>query len=89
MELWKKLGYRGDFALGVIDQRSDEIETGDIIRQRLAPALPYFSPERLLLTSECGFGHVPLEITHAKLRVLTESCANLREDLILCNLSSL
>jgi 5-methyltetrahydropteroyltriglutamate--homocysteine methyltransferase len=34
-------------------------------------ALEYFPPERLLLTSECGFGHVPLDITRAKLAVLT------------------
>jgi methionine synthase II (cobalamin-independent) len=30
-----------------------------------------FSPERLMLTSECGFGHVPIDITRAKLRALT------------------
>ena len=60
-------------ALGVIDQRSDAIETPETIRERVKPALDYFPPERLLLTSECGFGHVPLEITRAKLAVLTST----------------
>jgi 5-methyltetrahydropteroyltriglutamate--homocysteine methyltransferase len=78
MELWKLWDFRGDLALGVVDQRSDEIETPAVIRARLEPALAYFAPERLLLTSECGFGHVPLEITRAKLRVLTETCHELR-----------
>ena len=78
MELWKLWDYKGDLALGVIDQRSDVIETPDVVKQRAAPALKYFSPDRLLLTSECGFGHVPLEITRQKLRVLVESCKELR-----------
>jgi 5-methyltetrahydropteroyltriglutamate--homocysteine methyltransferase len=78
MELWKVWDFRGDLALGVIDQRSDGIETPAVIRQRMEPALDYFPPERLLLTSECGFGHVPLEITRAKLRVLADTCRQLR-----------
>ena len=73
MDLWKLWDFRGDLAVGVIDQRRDEIETPDVIRERVKPALEYFSPERLLLTSECGFGHVPLEITRAKLAVLTST----------------
>jgi len=79
MELWTQWPFQGDLALGVIDQRSDAIETPEIIRERLKPALVYFSPDRLLLTSECGFGHVPLEITRNKLRILTETCQELRK----------
>jgi 5-methyltetrahydropteroyltriglutamate--homocysteine methyltransferase len=77
MELWKLWDFHGDLALGVIDQRSDTIETPDVIRERVKPALDFFSPERLLLTSECGFGHVPLDITRAKLAVLTRTAGEL------------
>jgi 5-methyltetrahydropteroyltriglutamate--homocysteine methyltransferase len=77
MDLWKLWNFKGDLALGVIDQRSDSIETAQIVRDRVTPALEYFSPDRLLLTSECGFGHVPLDITRKKLRVLTETCREL------------
>ncbi|HEX4169836.1 MAG TPA: cobalamin-independent methionine synthase II family protein [Bryobacteraceae bacterium] len=79
MDLWKLWKFDGDLALGVIDQRSDEIETAEIVRERLRPALEYFPPERLLLTSECGFGHVPLHITRAKLRVLAQTAKDLGE----------
>jgi 5-methyltetrahydropteroyltriglutamate--homocysteine methyltransferase len=78
MDLWKLWKFQGDLALGVIDQRSDAIESPQIVRDRVRPALGYFSPDRLLLTSECGFGHVPLEITRGKLRVLAETCRELR-----------
>ena len=77
MDLWKLWDFKGDLGIGVIDQRSDEIETPQVIRQRLQPALDYFPPARLLLTSECGFGHVPLDITRAKLKVLTKTAREL------------
>lgn len=73
MDLWKEWDFKGDLALGVIDQRSDEIETTEVIRRRIEPALEHFPRERLILTSECGFGHVPLDITHAKMKALVEA----------------
>ncbi len=73
MELWKLWDFKGDLAIGVIDQRSDDIETTEVIRDRIEPALAHFPRERLVLTSECGFGHVPLDITHKKLAVLVEA----------------
>jgi 5-methyltetrahydropteroyltriglutamate--homocysteine methyltransferase len=74
MTLWRLWKFKGDLALGVIDQRSDEIETTEVIRKRVEPALKHFPRERLKLTSECGFGHVPLDITRAKLKALVETC---------------
>ena len=74
MTLWDKWKFKGDLALGVIDQRSDNIETTGVIRKRVEPALKHFPRERLVLTSECGFGHVPLDITRAKLNALVEAC---------------
>ena len=77
MDLWKEWKFAGDLALGVIDQRSDELETTEVIQRRVAPALDHFSRERLILTSECGFGHVPLDVTRTKLRALVEACKTL------------
>ncbi|HLH50738.1 MAG TPA: cobalamin-independent methionine synthase II family protein [Roseiarcus sp.] len=73
MQLWSLWDFKGDFAIGVIDQRSDEIETLDVVRRRIEPALKHFPRERLVLTSECGFGHVPLEITRKKLAALVHA----------------
>ena len=38
-----------------------------------------FELEKILLTSECGFGHVPIEITRAKLKKLVEAAKILRK----------
>jgi len=79
LELWDKWKFQGEFAVGVIDQRSDEMETPEVVAQRTRPVLDYFEPERLLLTSECGFQHVPLEITRGKLRALVAGVRYLRD----------
>jgi hypothetical protein len=78
MTLWDVWNFKGEFAVGVIDQRSDQIESVEQITRRTAPALERVSPDRLLLTSECGFQHVPLEITRAKLRALAAGAEYLR-----------
>ena len=78
LPLWDKWKFKGEFAVGVIDQRSDEMESVEGVAQRTRPVLEYFEPERLLLTSECGFQHVPLEITRGKLRALVAGAEYLR-----------
>jgi hypothetical protein len=35
MDLWKVWDFKGDLSIGVIDQRSDEIETPEVIKKRL------------------------------------------------------
>jgi 5-methyltetrahydropteroyltriglutamate--homocysteine methyltransferase len=70
LTLWNQWKFQGEFAVGVIDQRGDDFETPELVAQRVRPVLDYFEPERLLLSSECGFQHVPLEITRGKLRAL-------------------
>lgn len=79
MTLWEMWDFKGEFAVGVIDQRCDDIESVEEIARRAKPALDRFPPERLLLTSECGFQHVPLEITRKKLRALVDGARSLRE----------
>lgn len=79
MTLWGMWDFSGELAVGVIDQRSDAIESIDEIARRTQPALEHFPPERLLLTSECGFQHVPLDITRGKLRALVAGANHLRQ----------
>ncbi len=79
MTIWDSWKFKGEFAVGVIDQRSDDIESLEEVARRTKPALDYFTPDRLLLTSECGFQHVPLDVTREKLRRLVETAQHLRK----------
>lgn len=79
LTLWDRWKFEGEFAVGVIDQRSDAMETPELVAERTRPVLDYFEPERLLLASECGFQHVPLAVTRGKMRALVAGAKYLRE----------
>jgi len=78
LTLWEKWKFPGEFAVGVVDQRSDDIESPETVAERTRPVLDYFDSDRVLISSECGFQHVPLEITRAKLRTLVAGGQRLR-----------
>ena len=71
--------------LGVINPRSDEVETVDQIVQRAEKALNYLPPEQIWLNPDCGFAtfsNRPLngfDIIEAKLNTLNEAKSILRE----------
>ncbi len=79
IDIFKSWNFSGSLSAGVIDQRIDEIESLEQIDTYTQPLLKYFNPERILLTSECGFGHVPIEITRSKLKKLVEVAKILRK----------
>jgi 5-methyltetrahydropteroyltriglutamate--homocysteine methyltransferase len=51
----KALGSK-EIGLGVINPRTDEIETIDFIISKAEQALKYFSAENIFLNTDCGFG---------------------------------
>jgi len=77
LDTFEDWDYKGNLSFGVVDQRSDEIETVEKIHDRIRPVVEHFEPERLFISSECGFGHVPLDITRAKLSKLVEAAKTL------------
>jgi 5-methyltetrahydropteroyltriglutamate--homocysteine methyltransferase len=70
LDVFNDWNFDGRVSLGVIDQRIDSIETEEDIIKAIKPALDYFPKEKILLTSECGFGHVPIDIVRNKIRML-------------------
>ena len=61
-----------------MDQRIDDIETVEEIENNTKSLLQYFNPDNILLTSECGFGHVPIDIVKSKIQKLVETAKILR-----------
>ena len=79
LDIFKEWDFKGSLSAGVIDQRIDETESVEEVEKFTQPLLKFFNPEKILLTSECGFGHVPIEITRAKLKKLVEAAKILRK----------
>ena len=77
LDVFNDWNFDGKVSLGVIDQRIDNIETEDDIVKAIKPALDYFPKEKILLTSECGFGHVPINIVRNKIKMLVSTAKKL------------
>jgi 5-methyltetrahydropteroyltriglutamate--homocysteine methyltransferase len=67
--------------LGVIDVKSREVESPDLIEARVRRTLDVFSPERVMVNPDCGLRHLPPDVARAKLRALTTGVAAVRREL--------
>ena len=75
---------RREIGLGVVNPRSDEVESPDTVVEKVNEALQYFEPEQICLNPDCGFGTFadrpmnPAETAAKKLSTITEAAHRLR-----------
>jgi 5-methyltetrahydropteroyltriglutamate--homocysteine methyltransferase len=67
--------------LGVLDLGTSEIETAEIVAERLTQALEFVSPERLVAAPDCGMKYTPHDVARGKLKSLAEGAAIVRQRL--------
>ena len=79
LDIFKEWDFNGSLSAGVVDQRIDTTETFNDIHENTKPLLNFFESDKILLTSECGLGHVPIDIAKAKISQLVEAAAKLRK----------
>jgi 5-methyltetrahydropteroyltriglutamate--homocysteine methyltransferase len=60
--------------LGVADVQAPNVETGALLAERVA-ACGWLSPEQTIITSTCGFNHLPRHIALGKMRAMAEAKA--------------
>jgi 5-methyltetrahydropteroyltriglutamate--homocysteine methyltransferase len=58
-------------ALGVISHRTLQVERPEEVADLIRRALKYIEPERLILTSDCGFGRQSMSRMHAYYKMVT------------------
>ena len=86
MEVFKEYSNEKEIGLGVVNPRTDEIETPDEIVTRVKEMLQYFDPDKVYLNPDCGFGtfaernvNTP-EVAEKKLQVMSQAAAKLRAE---------
>jgi 5-methyltetrahydropteroyltriglutamate--homocysteine methyltransferase len=69
-------GILGDKQLGIgaVDVQAPNIETAEQIVDRIT-AHSWLAPEQIIITSNCGFNHLPRHIAFGKMRAMTEAKA--------------
>jgi 5-methyltetrahydropteroyltriglutamate--homocysteine methyltransferase len=56
--------------LGVLDLSTHVVETPETVAARIRRALPFVSPERLIVAPDCGLKYLPRDVAFGKMRAL-------------------
>src|SRR3954467_7560223 len=68
-------------ALGVLDLSTPEVETPEVIADRVRRALDDVDVDKLVLSSDCGLKYLPRESAAGKMRSLAQAAAVVRAEL--------
>jgi 5-methyltetrahydropteroyltriglutamate--homocysteine methyltransferase len=75
--------------LGVIDVKSERVESPDLVATRIRRALRFVAPEKLVVNPDCGLRHLAPGVARAKLAAMVAGAAMVRANLPLPIPSSL
>ncbi len=84
MAAFEKYAKKREIGLGVVNPRSDDLESPRDVVERVNEALKYFEPTQIYLNPDCGFGTFaerPMnsaEMAFKKLQIITEAAKELR-----------
>jgi 5-methyltetrahydropteroyltriglutamate--homocysteine methyltransferase len=65
--------------LGVIDLSSSEVESAETVAARIRRALPFVSPERLVIATDCGMKYLPGDSAFGKMKAMVGGAKIVRE----------
>jgi 5-methyltetrahydropteroyltriglutamate--homocysteine methyltransferase len=81
LELFKEFPNKFELGVGVIDVKTHEVETPEIVAERIRKALNFVPAERLLILPDCGCLHLPQEVAFNKLRAMVQGTKIIRKEL--------
>ena len=81
LDLWKQYDAPFDIGLGVIDVHTDQLETAELVRDRIVFAANAIGPERVLVNPDCGLRTRRWPVVEAKLKALVEGTRLARRQL--------
>jgi 5-methyltetrahydropteroyltriglutamate--homocysteine methyltransferase len=67
--------------LGVIDVKSERVESADLVATRIRRALRFVAPEKLVVNPDCGLRHLAPGLARAKLAAMVAGAAIVRAGL--------
>jgi 5-methyltetrahydropteroyltriglutamate--homocysteine methyltransferase len=67
--------------LGVIDVKTNEVETAETVAERIRQAIKLVPVERLAINPDCGLLHLARDVAFAKLTNMVEGTAIVRREL--------
>lgn len=81
LQLFKEFAPPFALGFGVIDVKTNDIESPGIVADRIRRALEVIPVERLMISPDCGCVNLPREVAFNKLSAMTEGARLVRESL--------
>ncbi len=84
LKVFKEYGDEKELGLGVVNPRSSEVESPDLVVSRVREATQFFDPSRIYLNPDCGFGTFAerpvndAQTAFAKLKSISQAAQRLR-----------
>jgi 5-methyltetrahydropteroyltriglutamate--homocysteine methyltransferase len=67
--------------LGVLDLSTHQVETPEVVAARIRRALPFVSPERIVVAPDCGMKYLPADVAFGKMKALVAGADLVRHEL--------
>ena len=67
--------------LGVLDLSTSDVESPEVVADRIRRALPYVPAERLIVAPDCGMKYLTREVAFAKLAAMVRGAGLVRAEL--------
>ena len=81
LRLIRQHGWDRWLGFGVIDVKTSEVESAELVASRIRRALEYLPADRLMINPDCGLRHLPPEVARRKLRAMVAGVAAVRAEL--------
>jgi len=81
LQLFRELPARFELGIGVIDVKTQAVETPDLVAERIRKALAVIPAERVFVLPDCGCLHLPRDVAFAKLCAMVEGARLVRKEL--------
>lgn len=80
LDLFREYPNRFELGVGVIDVKTEAIETPDMVAIRIRKALEFLPPERVVVLPDCGCHHLPQPAAFGKLKAMVEGAHVVRAE---------
>jgi 5-methyltetrahydropteroyltriglutamate--homocysteine methyltransferase len=67
--------------LGVLDLSTHDVETPETVAERIRRALPFVSPDRLIIAPDCGLKYLPRQVAYGKMKAMVDGAKIVRAEL--------
>ena len=81
LDLFKEFPSSFELGVGVIDVKTHDVESADMVAARIRKAMDVVPAEKIFVLTDCGCYHLPQEVAFAKLQAMVEGARIVRREL--------